>query len=121
MTQEKQVSKENIREERRKNTLAKIDDNSVPCLDGLMMMSRGGGTSCREYRFRLVSCVASGWCAINPKEVQGGLARSTLPSFDMVRGTTSSTVRLMRLCERCVLWCEACVPSESAESSVHSA
>jgi hypothetical protein len=31
----KQVSKENVREERRKtNTLAKIDENSVPCLDG---------------------------------------------------------------------------------------
>jgi len=39
MTKIEQVSKENVREKRgeKSNTLAKIDENSVPCLDGLMM------------------------------------------------------------------------------------
>jgi hypothetical protein len=56
----KQMTKTGIkgkctREERRKsNTLAKIDENSVPCLDGVMM-SRGGH---HAVNIAFVSCRA---------------------------------------------------------------
>jgi hypothetical protein len=72
----------------RRNTLAKIDENAVPCLDGCNDVR--GWTSCRVYRIRLVSGVAEGCCATNLKEEQGGLAKSTLPGFDMLRETTGT-------------------------------
>jgi len=101
-----------------KDTLAKIDDNSVPCVVGVIM-SRGGH---HVMHIAFVSCRRSiRLVRKQPKGRARGLARSTLPSFDMVRETAGTTVSFPRLYKRCVLWCKSCVPSESAESSVHRA
>ena len=101
-----------------KNTLAKIDDNSIPCVVGVMM------SRCEHHvvHIAFVSCRRSmRLVRKQPKGRARGLARSTLPSFDMVRETAGITVSLLRLYKRCVLWCESRVPSESAEPSVHRA
>jgi hypothetical protein len=65
------------------NTLAKIDENSVPCVVGVMML----GSEHHVVHIAFVSCRRSiRLMRIQPKGRARGLARSTLPSFDMVRG-----------------------------------